>query len=100
MCAVFSLQLFQMAGEQVDSASLMPIAAAGVLLADGFNLLQQESTTTFLPWRTAFIARSVITLLLIGVFAYAERMAVHSGKDWNRSRPGFRGRALVTHSTQ
>jgi hypothetical protein len=39
LSAVFSLQLFPMAGEQVDWASLMPIAAAGVLLAEGFNLL-------------------------------------------------------------
>jgi len=86
LSAVFCLQLFPMAGEQVDWASLLPITAAGVLVADGLNLMEQEGITMFLSWRTASIARSVTTLLLIGVFAHAGEMAVQSWKEWNRNR--------------
>ncbi len=37
----YSAQLFPMAGEQVDWATLLPVAAAGVLLADGLAGLRQ-----------------------------------------------------------
>src|SRR5262249_9097928 len=40
---VFSLQLFPIAGTQVDWAALMPITAAAVLLADGINCIDRDT---------------------------------------------------------
>ena len=49
LCPLFSLQLFPIAGAQVDWAALMPITAAAVLLADGTNCIDRETFRMQLP---------------------------------------------------
>jgi hypothetical protein len=83
---VFSLQLFPIAGEQVAWAALMPMTAAAVLVADGLNRLEHEGIAFLLARRTAFIARSLIALLLVTLFAYTGAKAAQSWEQWNRNR--------------
>jgi hypothetical protein len=43
LCLLFSLQIFPIAGTQVDWAALMPITAAVVLLPDSTNCINSET---------------------------------------------------------
>jgi hypothetical protein len=59
----FSLQLFPMAGEQVDWAALLPMTAAAVLLGDGLDCIARESFTLHLPqWISALTGSTALVL--------------------------------------
>jgi len=77
-----SLQLFPMAGEQVDWATLMPIMAAAVLFADGTHTLSKQ--TVPLGVRYPIISPSTLGLLLAGSLLASS--AINAGRMWNRWR--------------
>lgn len=65
---LFSLQLFPMAGEQADWATLLPMVAAAVILADGLDCIERQSSTMHLPRWSSVLARS--TLLVLGAYLF------------------------------
>jgi hypothetical protein len=85
LCPLFSLQLFPMAGEQVDWGALMPMMVSAVLLADGANCVAREGVRQRLPWLTAFAGTPEI-LLTVLLFALVGRNALGDLKQW-RSLP-------------
>jgi hypothetical protein len=80
LSVLYSLQLFPMAGEQVDWATLMPITAAAVLLADGTHTLSKQTVT--LGLRCPIIAASTLGLLLAGFLLASS--TINAGRMWNR----------------
>ncbi len=87
LCPLFSLQLFPMAGEQVDWAALMPITAAAVLLADGANCIDRESLRTHLPRLTRVVAGATGTLLAICLFLFVGGSALLRYRQWRGAQP-------------
>ena len=77
-----SLQLFPMAGEQVDWATLLPMTAAAVLFADGTRTLSKQTVT--LSVRYPIISPSTLGLLLAGSLLASS--AINAGRLWNRWR--------------
>jgi hypothetical protein len=108
---LLSLQLFPMAGEQVDWAALMPMTAAVVLLADGINCIEHESLGMQMPPLTRIFAGGTATLLAILVFLsgarhtklrFSEWLSAESvnlpGTHWLRLQPNDTTRLTVTVS--
>jgi hypothetical protein len=111
LCLLFSLQVFPVAGDQVDWASLLPITAAAVLLADGINCIDHESLADGSPSLPRIIAGGVAPLLVIllilfgGVNAkirfsrWCNAQPVNlSGTHWLRLPPVERSRLTTTVS--
>jgi hypothetical protein len=89
---LFSLQLFPLAGEQVDWASLLPMTAAAVLLADGMNYIARESRRGALPRLTGFVPRAIAILLASYLFAFVGGDAFQRFRLWRNSQPlNFQG---------
>jgi hypothetical protein len=84
---LFSLQLFPMAGEQVDWAALMPMTAAGVLLADGINNLAAADLRVPLPRRAGFTGNAFGALLVVFVCMFAGARTWASVDQWRREKP-------------
>lgn len=84
---LLSLQLFPMAGEQVDWAALMPMIAAVVLLADGINCIQRESLGIRLPRLTRVLAGGTAIFLAILLFLYGGRHAKLRLDEWRSAEP-------------
>jgi hypothetical protein len=80
---LFSLQIYPMAGEQVDWAGLMPITAAAILIADGIDCLQRAGITSTL--RVAPIARGITALIALLLFAFIGVEAAQSLAEWRRN---------------
>lgn len=84
---LFSLQIFPMAGEQVDWAALMPMTAAAVLLSDGIDCIARESGRVALPRLTGFVTAAIGTLLTIYLFAFVGGNALKGLRQWRNSPP-------------
>jgi hypothetical protein len=67
-----------MAGEQADWAALLPMTAAGVLLADCTNLLAKEIQIGRLPRLSGFAGQAAGILLACGLFASMGGTALQS----------------------
>jgi hypothetical protein len=80
---LFSLQIYPMAGEQVDWAGLMPITAAAILIADGIDCLQRKGVTSTL--RVAPAACGITALIAVLLFAFIGVKAVRSLAEWRRN---------------
>jgi hypothetical protein len=87
LCPLFSLQLFPMAGEQVDWAALMPVTAAAVLLADGTNLIDRESLRSHLPRLIRVVPAATGSLLAICLFLFVGGRALLGYSQWHDAQP-------------
>jgi hypothetical protein len=85
LAPLFSLQLYPMAGEQVDWSTLLPIVAATILLADGLSLLERENYRVPLPRLTRFAATAIVTALTLYLFGSAGKNALGRLKLWRDS---------------
>ena len=89
---LFSLQIFPMAGEQVDWATLLPITAASVLLADGINYIVRESRRGSLARLPGFVTGAIAILLTSYLFAFVGGDAFKRLRLWRNSQPvNFQG---------
>ena len=84
---LFSLQLFPLAGEQVDWASLLPMTAAAVLLADGMNSIARESRREAVSRLTGFVPQAIAILLTSYLFAFVGGDAFQRFHLWRKSQP-------------
>lgn len=82
LCPLFSLQVFPMAGEQVDWAALVPITAAAVLLADGTNCIDRESFRMHLPRLARIVAGATGTVLAICLFLFGGERTLLRYREW------------------
>ena len=87
LCPLFSLQLFPMAGEQVDWAALPPIMAAAVLLADGTNCLLRGGLPVRPPRLISLGARVTAPLLTIFLFLAIGGKTLARFERWRTSQP-------------
>jgi hypothetical protein len=87
LCLLFSLQIFPIAGTQVDWAALMPTTAAAVLLADGTNCIDRETFRTQLPRLTWISAGGIGTLLAILLFLFVGGNAILRYQQWRGAQP-------------
>ena len=84
---LYSLQIFPMAGEQVNWAALLPITAAAVLLADGMNGMARESSRIALPPMTAFVTGAIAILLTTYLFSFVAGGSIRRLRLWGNSQP-------------
>ena len=87
LCLLFSLQLFPIAGTQVDWAALMPITAAAVLLADGINCIDRETFRMQFPRLTWISAGGTGTLLATLLFLFVGGIAIQRYQQWRGAQP-------------
>jgi hypothetical protein len=90
LAPVFSLQLFPMAGSQVDWAVLLPITAAGVLVADGMNSVRRQSQELQLAREARFVRgamRALLVLLMAFLFLFMGEDAVARVNRWRELPP-------------
>ena len=87
LSALFSLQLFPMAGEQVAWAALLPMTAAGVLLGDGLNYIARESLRVVLPRLTGPVTAAVAIFIASYLFAYVAGDGIKRMRLWRNSQP-------------
>jgi hypothetical protein len=80
--SLFSLQVFPMAGQQVDWAALIPITAAVILLADGTNCIHRESYRMRVPRLSRIFAGAIGTLLALLLFLSVGRNAMLRFSEW------------------
>jgi hypothetical protein len=80
---LFSLQLYPMAGSQVDWAGLIPMTAAAILMADGIDCLQRAGIGSAL--RLAPAARGITALIALLLFAFTGVEASQSLAEWRRN---------------
>jgi len=80
---LFSLQLYPIAGSQVDWAGLLPITAAAILMADGIDCLQRTEIASAL--RLAPAARGITALIALLLFAFTGVEASRSLAEWRRN---------------
>jgi hypothetical protein len=83
LSALFSLQLYPMAGEQVDWAGLLPMTAAAILMGDGIDCLQRAGIAS--TFRVAPAARGVTALIGLLLFAFTGVEAARSLAEWRRN---------------
>ncbi len=84
--SLFSLQIFPMAGQQVDWATMMPITAAVVLLADGTNCIYRESYGMQLPRLNRILAGGIGAMLTLLLFVSVGRNATQRLSEWRGAR--------------
>jgi hypothetical protein len=84
---LFSLQLFPMAGEQADWATLLPMVAAAVILGDGLDCIDRESSAVHVPPWTVAIARSTVFVLAFYLFFSVGADALTRYRQWQTSQP-------------
>jgi hypothetical protein len=87
LCPLFSLQIFPMAGEQVDWASLMPTVAAAVLLADGMHCIDHANLGVQISRWTRVVARPIGPALAILLFLFVGRNAKRDYIQWCGGQP-------------
>ncbi len=87
LCPLFSLQIFPIAGAQVDWAALMPITAAAVLLADGTNCIDRETFRMQLPRLNWISAGGIGNLLAILLFLFVGGHAILRYQQWRSAQP-------------
>src|SRR5215471_13742202 len=87
LCPLFSLQIFPIAGTQVDWAALMPITAAAVLLADGINCTDRETFRVQLPHLTWISAGGTGTLLAVLFLLFVGGHAILRYQQWRGAQP-------------
>ena len=87
LCLLFSLQIFPMSGSQVDWAALLPITAAGVLLADGTNSIDRETFRMQWPRLTWISAGGTGTLLAILFFLFVGGHTILRYQQWRGAPP-------------
>jgi hypothetical protein len=87
LCPLFSLQLFPIAGEQVDWASLMPTVAAAVLFADGINCIARANSRAPISRWTRVVARSIGPALAIVLFLLVGNSARRAYIQWSGAQP-------------
>jgi hypothetical protein len=80
---LFSLQLYPVAGSQVDWAGLLPMTAAAILMADGIDCLQRAGIASTL--RLAPAARGITALIALLLFAFTGVDAARSLAEWRRN---------------
>jgi hypothetical protein len=83
LSALFSLQLYPMAGSQVDWAGLMPMTAAAILMGDGIDCLERAGIAS--TFHVAPAARRVTALIGLLLFAFTGVEAARSLAQWRRN---------------
>ena len=83
---LFSLQLFPMAGEQADWATLLPMMAAAIVLADGLDCIERENLALHLPRWNVVLARSTPFVLMAYLFLSVGTDALMRFKRWETAR--------------
>lgn len=84
---LFSLQLFPMAGEQADWATLLPTVAAAILLADGLDLIERQASAARLPQWSVALARSTALVLAVYLFLSVGTDALTRYRRWQSAQP-------------
>jgi hypothetical protein len=79
---LFSLQIFPLAGDQVDWAALLPITAATVLLGDGVNCIEREGYMSRIQRPTRLLVRGASPLLAILLILFGGANAVKRYRGW------------------
>ena len=87
LCLLFSLQIFPVAGDQVDWASLLPITAAAVLLGEGINCIDRENSGEGSPKLTRIVAGGVAPLLAILLMLFGGVNAKMRFSRWCNAQP-------------
>ena len=87
LCPLFSLQIFPVAGDQVDWASLLPITAAAVLLGDGMSCIDHESFREGIPRLTRIVSKGIPPLLTILLILFGGTNAIMHYKRWCNAQP-------------
>jgi len=87
MSALFSIQLFPMAGEQVDWAALLPMTAAAILLADGSNHMAAAHGAGEIPHAAAWLVRAAGILFALFLYASIGRAALQRVEQWRSDSP-------------
>lgn len=83
----FSLQLYPMAGEQADWATLLPTLAAAIVLADGLDLIERQNSAVHLSQWGMALARSTALILTVFLFLSVGTDAVTRYRRWQTSQP-------------
>ena len=84
---LYSLQLFPVAGTQLTWAELLPIVAAGVLLADGTNCIERNAVAARLPRLINSAAWWAGPLFAALLFLPCGRAAVSRYQEWRQEQP-------------
>ena len=84
---LYSLQLFPVAGTQLTWAELLPIVAAGMLLADGANSIERNAVQARLPRLVSNAALWVGPLFAILLFLPCGKAAVSRYQEWRQEQP-------------
>ena len=87
LCPLFSLQIFPIAGDQIDWAALLPITAAAVLVGDGINYIERESVRKKIPRLTRLVAGGTGAVLAILLFLFGGGKAVQRYRQWRDAQP-------------
>ncbi len=87
LAPLFSLQLFPMAGSQVDWAVLLPITAAGVLLSDGMNAVEGQVEPARLPRILGKAMVTLLTLLTLFMFYSVGSESFDRVSRWRDQQP-------------
>jgi hypothetical protein len=87
LCPLFSLQIFPVAGDQVDWASLLPITAAAVLLGDGMSCIDHESSREGIPRLIHIVAGGAAPLLAILLILFGGANAIMRYRRWCAAQP-------------
>ena len=87
MALLYSLQLFPIAGTQLIWAQLLPILAAGVLLADGTNCIERNLSKAQLPRLVSTAALWAGPLFAVLLFLPCGRRALSRSHQWREEQP-------------
>ena len=80
---LFSLQLYPIAGSQVDWAGLLPMTAAAILMADGIESLERAGIASSL--RVAPAARAITAVIALMFFVFSGVEAALFVTKWRRN---------------
>ena len=83
---LFSLQLYPMAGEQADWAALLPMVAAVVIMGDGLDCIDRESSAVHLPQWRLIVARSTALVFALYLFLSVGHDALGRFRQWQTAQ--------------
>jgi len=87
MAPLYSLQLFPVAGTQFIWAQLLPILAAGVLLADGADCIERNAGKAQLPRLVSTAALRAGPLFAVLLFLPCGKGTLSRYQEWRQEQP-------------